>query len=61
MYVCNICESNCDAGELIGGICLECAEKERLRQVIAAQFIKVKDSHAVQLGLEDIGIEVNCK
>lgn len=26
MYVCNICESNCDAGELIGGICLECAD-----------------------------------
>lgn len=56
MYVCNICDANCDAGELIGGICPECAEKERLRKIMASRFEEIKDSCGVQLRMEDMGI-----
>lgn len=58
MYICKNCEANCDAGELIGGVCPECAEKERLRQIMAARFAKIKDSCGMQLRMEDVGIEV---
>lgn len=32
MVICERCKGYCDNGEIIGGICLECAEEERQRQ-----------------------------
>ena len=31
MYTCRKCDCNYDAGELIGGICIDCLEKQRER------------------------------
>lgn len=27
MMTCECCGANCDSGEIVGGICLDCAEK----------------------------------
>lgn len=36
-YICSICESNCDAGELTGGICDECREAVRQSNIRTSQ------------------------
>ena len=36
-YICSICESNCDAGELINGICDECREAEIRKRTKSVQ------------------------
>ena len=29
-YECSVCGANCDPGELVGGVCLECIEKQKI-------------------------------
>ncbi len=52
MVKCKICEGNCDNGELIGGVCLECIEEERQRQMRADTVARMLNSPSEQLGLE---------
>lgn len=46
---CPICHGRCDPGEMIGGICLECREKEEQRQNSVDRVSKVMNSGYKQL------------
>lgn len=52
-YVCRNCGSNCDPVELVGGICIDCMEEERQRQIRATSVAKMMNSqsHHMELGL----------
>lgn len=51
MVVCGVCGGNCDNGELVGGVCLECLEEERQRQIRAASVAKMMNSQSYQMEL----------
>ena len=57
MVVCSVCGGNCDNGELVGGICLECIEEERQRRIRSESVIKMmhSQSYQMELRLEGIG------
>lgn len=38
-YECDICHGNCDAGELVGGVCPECME-EQTRQMLTRDKVR---------------------
>lgn len=38
-YKCDICHGNCDAGELVDGVCPECLEEQR-RQIVARNKVR---------------------
>lgn len=46
---CLICHGRCDPGEMIGGVCLECREKEEQRQTSEDKLSKVMNSGYKQL------------
>lgn len=46
---CPICHGRCDPGEMIGGVCLECREKEEQRQTSEDKLSKVMNSGYKQL------------
>lgn len=52
MVTCNRCGGNCDNGELIGGICLECLEEEQQEQLRASAVAKIMNSPSYQMELE---------
>lgn len=41
MVTCRKCGGNCDPGEIVGGICIECMEQERQMQI--------RHEHAVRI------------
>lgn len=41
-YVCDSCGSFVDAGELIGGICLDCREEERALEPIHDRVLNMR-------------------
>ncbi|MFG6325587.1 MAG: hypothetical protein K1W00_01925 [Lachnospiraceae bacterium] len=43
-YICSICESNYDPGELTGGICDECREAVRQSYTRLSQLQQKRDS-----------------
>ncbi len=54
MIVCEVCGGNCDNGEVIQGICLECRElkeKEIARDILSEKLLH-SDFHQMGLGLE---------
>ena len=51
MVTCKVCGGNCDNGELVGGICLECLEEEQQRQIRAASVAKMMNSQSYQMEL----------
>ena len=51
MVVCSVCGGNCDNGELVGGICLECLEEEQQRQIRASSVAKMMRSQSYQMEL----------
>lgn len=51
MVVCEKCGGNCDNGELVGGICPECLEEERQRQIRQDSVIKIMHSQSYQMEL----------
>lgn len=59
MVVCKQCRGNCDNGELVGGICLECLEEERQGQIRAATVARMLNSpsYHMEMSLEDMGNE----
>lgn len=51
MVVCSVCGGNCDNGELTGGVCPECIEEERQRQIRQDSVIKMMNSQSYQMEL----------
>lgn len=51
-YECKICNGTCDPGELVGGVCRECAEEERQRQITANSVAKMMSSQSYQMRME---------
>ena len=37
-YECSECHGNYDPGELVGGVCLECMEKQRIAVIMQSQL-----------------------
>lgn len=52
MVVCKVCGGNFDNGELVGGICQECAEEERQRQIRASAVAKMMNSQSYQMEMK---------
>ena len=50
-YECRICHGTCDPGELVGGVCYECAEEERQRQIRTSAVHKMMNSQHYQMRL----------
>lgn len=53
MYRCNVCGGNCDCGELVGGVCLECREEQNKKQLSSTQITNMMNSSFYQMNLED--------
>ena len=51
MVICECCGANCDAGELIGGICLDCLEQEKQDQKKISIISKMLNSPSYQMEL----------
>lgn len=54
MYKCDVCKGNCDCGELIGGVCLECLENQKQEQLANTKIIRMLHSPFYQMNLEDL-------
>lgn len=50
-YECKVCHGTCDPGELIGGVCRECADEEQQRQIRTSAVVKMMNSQYYQMGL----------
>lgn len=57
MVTCDRCGGNCDNGELIGGICLECLEEEQQEQLRTSMKVKMMNSPSYQMELNFGGNE----
>lgn len=57
MVKCKVCGGNYDNGELTGGVCLECLEEERQRQIRAESVAKMLNSQSCQLELSILNKE----
>lgn len=55
-YICEDCKGHCDAGELIGGKCPECLEKERLYMTTQDRKVKLLNAPFEQIVLDLGGI-----
>lgn len=53
MEICVICKGNCDSGELVGGICPECQEKERLDQERKGIIRRMLNGPFIQMEMEE--------
>lgn len=51
MVTCKRCGGNCDNGEMISGICLECLEEEQQEQLRANTVVKIMNSPSYQMEL----------
>ena len=49
---CTSCHGLCDPGEIIGGVCLECLENERQRQIRADEVNRIMQSKSYQMELK---------
>ena len=52
-YKCSVCGGNCDPGELVGGVCVECLEEQRVAIVMQDKVISLLDAPWEQMKLED--------
>lgn len=55
-YQCAICHGNCDAGELINGICIECLAIEQQNMMRTSTITKIinSPSYQMELNLEEM-------
>lgn len=51
MVRCERCTHSYDRGEVIGGICVDCREKEKQEQLRASTVIKIMNSPSYQMEL----------
>ena len=54
MYKCDVCGGNCDCGELVGGVCLECLEDQKQEQLANTQIARMINSPFYQMRLEEL-------
>lgn len=54
MIVCERCGGNCDPGEIVQGICLECMEEQRMEIVRSSKITRLMSAPFHQMTLEDI-------
>lgn len=52
MVVCKECGGNFDNGELVGGVCQECAEEEQQRQIRASSVARMMNSPSYQMQIK---------
>lgn len=52
MVRCERCTHSYDRGEVIGGICVDCREKEKQEQLRASTVIKIMNSPSYQIELD---------
>lgn len=55
MEKCKICGGNCDNGELTGGVCPECIEKEKETEMRTGKIARIMNSPCCQM---ELGLEV---
>ena len=51
MVTCRWCKSNCDNGEIMGGVCLDCLEEEKQEQLRADTVVRIMNSPSYQMEL----------
>ena len=56
-YICEDCKGHCDAGELVGGKCPECREKERICMVLQDKRVRWMNGSFEQIELNFGGIK----
>ncbi|MCM1327280.1 MAG: hypothetical protein NC094_12040 [Bacteroidales bacterium] len=56
-YTCRTCGATCDPVELVGGVCLECMEEERQRQIRASSVARMLNSPSRQMALDLEGMK----
>ena len=54
MYKCDVCGGNCDCGELVGGVCLECLEEQKQEQLVSTKIARIINGPFYQIKLEDL-------
>ena len=55
-YECSECHGNCDPGELVSGVCIECLEKERIAMISQSNMVKLLEAPWEQMKLDFGGI-----
>ena len=55
-YECSVCGGNCDPGELVGGVCVECLEKQRITIVMQNKIFSLLNAPWEQMKLDFGGI-----
>lgn len=50
-YICVRCHGNCDAGELIGNVCIDCFEEEKEKQIRTSHVARIINSPFEQMEL----------
>ena len=56
-YKCSVCGANCDPGELVNGVCLECLEEQRIAIVTQNKVVSLLNAHWEQMKLEFGGMK----
>ena len=51
-YECSVCGGNCDPGELVGGICLDCLEEQRIAVVMQNKAVSLLNARWEQMKLD---------
>ena len=51
-YKCSVCGANCDPGELVGGICVECLEEQRIAVVMQDKVVSLLNAPWEQMTLD---------
>lgn len=55
-YECSVCHGNCDPGELVNGVCLECLEEQRIAIVTQNKVVSLLNAPLEQMKLDFGGI-----
>ncbi len=51
-YKCSVCGANCDPEELVGGICLDCLEEQRIVIVMQNKVVNLLNAPWEQMELD---------
>lgn len=54
MVKCSECNGNCDPGEIVGGVCLDCMEQKRQMQIRQERAFRVMTSLWVQTDFMEV-------
>ena len=62
-YECSVCHGNCDPGELVGGVCVDCLEEQRIAIVMQDKAVSLLNAPWEQMKLDfggSIHASTNC-